>query len=151
MTTVMASDDGSGRQWHARSGSRLRQGRSRAGSKQQQHKASNREDGVVFGEGHTFCCCEYNMLFLAGVLCFFWCGVLITKEKVIHTTPCATYVEKRLCTPSTSCFLGECFSSSVWVYAFLHGNTSLVIFSKQHGNVCVLYYPVYDRICREVE
>ncbi len=31
---------------------------------------------------------------------------------------------------------GECFSPSVWMYAFLHGNITLVVFSKQcTGNI----------------
>ncbi len=34
------------------------------------------------------------MLFLAGVVQFFLFGVLLIKEKVVHTTLCTTYVEK---------------------------------------------------------
>jgi hypothetical protein len=57
------------------------------------------------------------MLFLAGVIQFFLCGVLLTKEKVVHTTLCTTYVEKiRSKTPSTSCFVHQVH--------FLTGNPS---------------------------
>ncbi len=59
-------------------------------------------------------------------------GFLLTKEKVVHTTLSTTYVEKKQPkTPSTSCFLGKCFSSSVEMYAFLCGKTTSVMFSKQ--------------------
>ncbi len=67
---------------------------------------------------------EKTMLFLAGVvqffavstICCFWrgsydlCvyGVLLTKEKVVHTTPCTTYVEKKQPKhPQHHVFLGE--------------------------------------------
>jgi hypothetical protein len=50
---------------------------------------------VVFGGGRT--------IFLV------W-GFALTKEKVVHTTLCTTYVEKiRPKTPSTSCFVGRMF------------------------------------------
>ncbi len=70
---------------------------------------------------------EKTMLFLAGVIQFFVvsvryvvfgggctilcvCGVSLTKEKVVHTTPCTTYVEKKQPkTPSTSRFFGRMF------------------------------------------
>jgi hypothetical protein len=35
------------------------------------------------------------MLFLAGVVLFFFVGFLLTKEKVVHTTLCTTYVERK--------------------------------------------------------
>jgi hypothetical protein len=88
---------------------------------------------TVFSEGRKIFWCQYDMLFLTGVVQFFLCGVLLTKEKVVHKTLCMTYEEKkRPKTPSTLCFWGECFSSSVPMYAFLCGNTTSVIFSKQH-------------------
>ncbi len=49
--------------------------------------------------------------------------------------------------PQHHVFWGECFSSSVPMYAFLCGNTTSIVFS----NVVVLYYPVYDRVCRDVD
>ncbi len=52
--------------------------------------------------------------------------------------------------PQPNVILGECLSSSVQMYNFLCGNTTLVVFSKQHGNVWVLYYPVYNWVCRKV-
>ncbi len=113
------------------------------------------EDNVIFDRGHMV-----QLFIVDSMICCFWrglynfvcVGVLLTKEKVVHMTPCTTYVEKTTKTkPQHHVFLGECFSSSVWMYAFLCRNTTLVIFSKQCSNVWVLYYPVYNWVCREVE
>jgi hypothetical protein len=50
------------------------------------------------------------MLFLAGVVQFLCVGVLLTKEKVVHTTLSTTYVEKKQPkTPSPSHFIGRMF------------------------------------------
>ena len=50
-------------------------------------------------------------VFLAGVVRFFLCGVLLTKEKVVCTTLCMTYVEEiRQKTPSISQFWGRVFT-----------------------------------------
>jgi hypothetical protein len=47
-------------------------------------------------------------VFLVGVVRFFVCGVLLTKEKVVCTTLCLTYVvEIRQKTPSISRFWGR--------------------------------------------
>jgi hypothetical protein len=49
---------------------------------------------LFFGRGRTFFWCEYVVF---GGICtiFCVCGVLLTKEKVVHTTPCSTYDEKK--------------------------------------------------------
>jgi hypothetical protein len=56
------------------------------GGEQRRDQASNGKDDVVLGGGHTIFYCEYNVLFLAGVVHFLCVGVLLTKEKVIHMT-----------------------------------------------------------------
>jgi hypothetical protein len=54
------------------------------------------EKTMFFGGGHTYFCCEYNMLFLAGVVQFLCVGVmLLTKQKVVHTSLSTTYVKKK--------------------------------------------------------
>jgi hypothetical protein len=86
---------------------------------------------VVFGGGRT--------IFLV------W-----TKEKVVHTTLCTTYVEKnRPKTPSTSCFLGRMFQFlctyvcfPLWKYDIVS-----VVFSKQHDNRAALHFFVEFMIC----
>jgi hypothetical protein len=91
------------------------------------------------------------MFFRWGLYYFVCVGVMLTKEKVACTTLCTTYVEKNTTKkhPQHYIFLGECLSSSVQMYNFLHGNTTLVIFSNQHGNICVLYNPVYNQVCMD--
>jgi hypothetical protein len=93
------------------------------------------------------------MLFLAGVVRFFLCGGFSNKrESCIYDSVYYLRREKNdQKHPQHHVFLGECFSSSVRMYVFLYGNMTLVVFSKQRGNVWVLYYPVYDRESREVE
>jgi hypothetical protein len=51
---VTAVNNGGGRRLQARLGGSLQWGRSRAGGKQQQHYASNREDNVVIGGGFDY-------------------------------------------------------------------------------------------------
>ncbi len=81
------------------------------------------------------------MLFLVGRTIFLVWGVLLTKVKVVHTTLCKTYVEKKH--PQHHVFWGECFSSLVPMYAFLCGNMTSVVFSKQH--ICVLPHCQYPK------
>ncbi len=73
------------------------------------------------GVTHFFVVSRYNnMLFWWGLYNFLCVGVLLTKEKVVHTTLCTTYIEKNNKThPQHHVFGGECFSSSVGMYAFL--------------------------------
>jgi hypothetical protein len=71
------------------------------------------EDDVIFDGGHMV-----QFFFVNSTICCFWrgsydifcVGFLLTKEKVVHTTLCTTYVEKkRPKTPSTSHFFGRMF------------------------------------------
>jgi hypothetical protein len=117
-TTAMAADDGGGRrQWTmtaCKIGRRITMGKGKSG-RQTMTALSIRdgEDDVVFNGGHmiqifvvnsTICC------FWRGYYDFFCVGFFLTKEKIVHTTLCTTYVEKkRPKTPSTSQFLGRKF------------------------------------------
>jgi hypothetical protein len=60
---------------------------------------------VQFFVMNIMTCC-----FWQGSYEFLCVGVLLTKEKVVHTTQCSTYVEKKQPkTPSTSHFFGRMF------------------------------------------
>jgi hypothetical protein len=55
----------------------------------------NGEVDVFFGRRQTFFYCEY--VIFGGGCTIFVCvgfGVMLTKEKAVHTTLCTTYVEK---------------------------------------------------------
>ena len=70
-------------------------------------------------------------LFLAGVIRFFLCRVLLTKEKVVCTTLCMTYVVKMTENTHNIMFLEGVLSSyDVRMYYFLWGNTISVVFSE---------------------
>jgi hypothetical protein len=62
---------------------------------------------MFFLWGSYIFCCEY-VVFGRGCIIFLVCGVLLTKKKVVHTTLCTTYVDKKQSkTPSTSHFFGR--------------------------------------------
>ena len=66
-------------------------------------------------------------VFLAGVVRFFLCGVLLTKEKVVCTTLCMTYVDRKH--PQYHNFGGGYLHSYVQMYYFLLKSTTKVVFS----------------------
>ncbi len=73
------------------------------------------------------------MLLLAGVVQFFVCGGFANKRES-RTYGFVNYLRRRKNDqkqPQHHILLGECFSSSAWMYAFLRGSTTLVVFSKQ--------------------
>ncbi len=158
--TAVAVDDnpnGSGQWWRMTTAHKIRRQTTTGKVK------SGRQTTLALGIKRRSWCCfwqgSYIFIVVSTICCFWWgvndffaCGVLLTKEDVVYMTLCTTYVETKWPKhPQHHIFLGGCFSSFVWMYAFLRGSTTLVIFSKQHGNVCVLYYPVYKQVSREVE
>jgi hypothetical protein len=99
-TTTMAADNGGGQRQRRTTACKI--GRQTTTGKvksvQQRTTALGRregEDDVVFSGGHIVQFFEVIMLFLAGVVQFCVWGGFANKEKVVHTTPSTTYLEKK--------------------------------------------------------
>jgi hypothetical protein len=109
MTTVMAGtlvDDKGTRDLAAAYDG---EGQEQVGSNKGIRHPTEKTTSFLVGIMYIFCC-EYEMLFLEGVVQFLCVRVLLTKEKVVHTTLCTTYIEKQQPkTPSTLCFLWRMF------------------------------------------
>ncbi len=82
--------------------------------------------------GSYIFCCEYNMSY------GFLCGGGFANKRESCTYNSVYYLHRGKMTknmhPQHHVFWGECFSSSVQMYAFLCGNTILVVFSKQRNS-----------------